>query len=182
MMYIYMLVCHFGNDHSKGVFNTIPPLTLILTQPSPRYICRVLFQDPENIIPSELLVGGNTYDDPALVPPFGVEVATNLTTFHLEIQADWPGYNVNRLIRLYSPEAYGGSLMNAYSRYQGDKKTLCNQRQFAEYAANGLRGGVYLYQYGAMTGYDPARLWGLFDLFDNTDLRWASNMAEITMM
>lgn len=169
--------------HSKGVLKMLPPLTLILTQPSPRYIRRVLFQDPENIIPSELLVGGNTYDDPALVPPFGVEVATNLTAFHLEIQADWPGYNVNRLIRLYSPEAYGGSLMNAYSRYQGDKKTFCNQRQFAEYAANGLKeGGVYLYQFGAMTGYDPARLWGLFDLFDNTDLRWASNMAEIPMM
>lgn len=128
------------------------------------------------------MVGGNTYDDPALVPPFGVEVATNLTAFWLEIQADWPLFDVDSLIRLYSPAAYQGSLMNAYSKYQGDKKMFCNQRQFAAYVANGLEEGVYLYQYGALTSYDPVRLWGLFDEFNNTDLHWSTNMAEIPIM
>ena len=127
-------------------------------------------------------MGANTYDDPDLVPPFGVEVATNLTAFRLEIQSDWPDSNVDQLLRFYSPNRYGGSLMNAYSQYQGDKKMVCSQRQFAEYVANAIEGGVYLYQYGALTGYDPAALRGLFDDFDNTSPYWATNGAEIPMM
>lgn len=143
---------------------------------------RELFRDPINIVPSQLLVGANTYDDPALVPPFGLEVATNLTAFRLEIRADWPDDNVDQLIRFYTPNRYGGSLMNAYSQYQGDKKMVCSQRQFAEYVANAMEGDVYLYQYGGLTSYDPVELRGLFDDFDNTDPNWATNGAEIPMM
>lgn len=143
---------------------------------------RELFRDPFNIIPHQLLVGANTYDNPDLVPPFGVEVVTNLTAFRLEIRSDWPDSNVDQLLRFYSPNRYGGSLMNAYSQYQGDKKMVCSQRQFAEYVANAIEGGVYLYQYGALTGYDPAALRGLFDDFDNTSPYWATNGAEIPMM
>jgi len=144
-----------------------------------------LFRDPANIIPSQLLVGANTYDDPALAPPFGAEVATSLTAFELEIQSDFPNDNVDELIRTYSPDndKYGGSLMNAYSQYQGDKKIFCNQRQFAEYVANGLKeDSVYLYQYGALTSYDPVQLRGLFNEFDNTDPNWATHGAEIAMV
>lgn len=146
-------------------------------------LCRVLFRDPENINPSQLLVGANTYDDPALVPPFGAGVATNLTAFELEIQSDFPDDNVDDLIRTYSPDKYAGSLMNAYSQYQGDKKSFCNQRQFAEYVANGLsENSVYFYQYGALTKYDPVQLRGLFDDFANTEQEWATHGAEIPMM
>jgi hypothetical protein len=143
---------------------------------------RELFRDPLNIIPYQLLVGANTYDDPDLVPPFGVEVVTNLTAFRLEISSDWPDSNVDQLLRFYSPNRYNGSLMNAYSQYQGDKKIVCSQRQFAEYVANAMEEGVYLYQYGAPTSYDPVELRGLFDDFDNTSPNWATNGAEIPMM
>lgn len=143
---------------------------------------RELFRDPLNIIPSHLLVGANTYDDPNLVPPFGVEVATNLTAFRLGIQSDWPESNVKQLIRLYSPNRYGGSLMNAYSQYQGDKKMFCSQRQFAEYVASAIEGNAYLYQYGGLSSYDPVELRGLFDDFDNTSPSWVTNGAEIPIM
>lgn len=145
---------------------------------------RVLFRDPANIIPSQLLVGANTYDSRSLAAPFGSGVATNLTSFELEIQSDFPDDNVDDLIRVYSPDNYGGSLMNAYSQYQGDKEFFCNQRQFAEYVANGLpQDSVYLYQYGAQTSYDPVNLRGLFEDFNNTDEgNWATHSAEIPMV
>jgi hypothetical protein len=147
---------------------------------------RNLYQEPMNIIPSQLMVGSITYDDPALVAPFGVDVVTNLTAFREEIRSDWPGEDVSQLIRLYSPNRYSGSLMNAYSQYQGDKKMVCNQRQFAEYTANAMLDGrigeVYLYQYGKKTNYDPAELSGLFYEFYNPYTNWATNGAEIPMM
>jgi hypothetical protein len=154
-------------------------LSFIITH---RTFRRELFRDPLNIIPSHLLVGANTYDDPDLVPPFGVEVATNLTAFRLEIKSDWPGFNVDQLIRLYSPNRFNGSLMNAYSQYQGDKKMVCNQRQFADYVADAIEGELYLYQYGGLTSYDPVALRGLFNDFVNTSPNWATNGAEIPMM
>lgn len=95
------------------------------------FFFRVLFRDPASIIPSQLLVGANTYDDSALVPPFGTGVATNLTAFEIEIQSDFPDDNVYDLQRTYSPQRYGGSLMNAYSQYQGDKKSFCNQSEYS---------------------------------------------------
>ena len=99
------------------------------------------------------------------------------------IQTDWPQDNVDDLIRTYSPQNYGGSVMNAYSQYQGDKKILCNQRQSAEYVANALpSGSVYLYQYGALTYYDPANLRGLFNEFDNTATDWATHGADVPFL
>ena len=80
-----------------------------------------LYRDSENIIPLQMLIGATTYADDQLVPPspYGSGVATNLTQFHLDIQADWPDDNVNALKNMYSPSNYGGSLMNAQSQYQG---------------------------------------------------------------
>jgi len=64
-------------------------------------------------------------------------------------------------------------------------KVFCNSRQFASYAANGLGlmgGSVYLYQYGAITSYDPLSLRGLFDEFDNTDPNWATFGSDLVML
>lgn len=149
---------------------------------------RELFRDSENIIPSQMIVGSTTYADEQLVPPspFGSGVATNLTEFHLSIQADWPGRNVNALKNMYSPSNYGGSLMNAQSQYQGDMTAFCPSRQFASYMANGLGlvgGSVYLYQFGALTSYDSVTLRGLFDEFDNTDgSEWATFGSDMIML
>ena len=128
------------------------------------------------------MVGANTYDDAGLVPPFGTEVQTNLTAFQLDIEADFPNH-YQPLIETYSPDNYGGSVMNAYSQYQGDKSFFCNQRQFADYVSLGLPSdSVYLYQYGALTSYDPVGLRGLFDEFNNTDSNWATHFAEVAML
>ena len=142
-----------------------------------------MYRDPANIIPTQLLVGANTYDDPSLVPPFGAGIETNLTAFELMIQSDWPDDNVDDLLRTYSPKNYRGSIMNAKSQYQGDKKVFCNQRQSAEYVANALGSGrVYLYQYGAPTYYDPVNLRGLFNEFNNTATDWATHGADVPLL
>ena len=74
-----------------------------------------LFRDPENIIPTQMMIGSTTYADINLVPPngYGSPVATNLTAFQMSIQEDWPDDNVNALRNAYNPVNYGGSLMNA---------------------------------------------------------------------
>ena len=106
-----------------------------------------------------------------------------LTGLALEIRADFPDDDVEDLLRAYSPDNYGGSVMNARSQYRGDKMSACNQRQAAEYLANALpEGGVYLYQFGAPTYYDPVHLRGLFDEFNNTATDWATHGADVPFL
>ena len=45
-----------------------------------------------------------------------------------------------------------------------------------------MGGSVYLYQYGAITSYDPLSLRGLFDEFDNTDPNWATFGSDLVML
>ena len=87
---------------------------------------------------------------------------------------------------LYSCDHYveltSGSLK---SQYEGDMQSFCSSRQFASYMASSpyLEDSVYLYQYGALTSYDPVNLRGLFDAFTNTDGdSWATFGGDLVML
>lgn len=143
---------------------------------------RELYSEPDSIVPTDMIVGSNSYDGPLLVissPSQYIETAMNMETEVKTIFGEEYGAVV---LRAYSPSFYNGNQVAAYTQFWGDFFFRCASRQFAALVADFARGNVYLYNYAHLSAVDPIALNGLLDLAKINDTTWASHAADVPMI
>lgn len=139
---------------------------------------RELYQDPNNIVPLEMIVGANTYEDAmflAMSPEqylglasTGIQDTAAMVLGEQGVDLALDAYNASRL--------YNGNQAAAYAQFVGDYYIRCPTREFATIVADaGVK--VYLYNFAHFSIIDPVVHSGLSDLVDTTG--WASHLAEI---
>jgi len=138
----------------------------------------VLYDDPNNIVPEDMIIGTTSYDSPyaGFLPAEAyITQASNMETEVRNLFGDM----ADRVLQAYSPTKYGDNQVAAYSQFQGDLFFLCPSRQFVSLIAGNLAGNVYLYNYAYLSMLDPAVINGLYDLAEIDDPTWATHAADV---
>ena len=141
-----------------------------------------LYSDPDNIIPTDMIIGSVSYDDQFLlvVPPeVYVDLADNMEAeLHDRIV---PGSEA--VMDAYSPDtSYNGNQVAAYAQYHGDVFFRCPSREFAAFVSSKLSGNIFLYNIAHLTAIDPINLNGLADLAGINDSSWTTHGVDIPMV
>ncbi|CAB9527673.1 Liver carboxylesterase 1 [Seminavis robusta] len=142
---------------------------------------RVLYEDPENIVPSAFLVGANSNEDTTFMG-VSTDIYLQLAEFGLnesihslvgsmygsQIAADvWDAYNAE--------DNYDNDVTAAFSQFHGDWYIRCPTRAFASHVAPLVPENVYMYNFAHFSITDPMMFFGLAPFVDTTT--WSSHLA-----
>ncbi|KAL7554356.1 hypothetical protein ACHAWF_017798 [Thalassiosira exigua] len=138
-----------------------------------------LFLKASNVNPADMIIGFNTFDDyEAFFVPLEDYVAGAVLEERPELSRAPEGVKT-RILELYSPVRCGDFPLAAYAQFRGDHDFGCPSRSLAPVAAAGVAGKVYLYLFGALSGFDYAEASGMLGDEANNFDNWSSHEAEI---
>jgi para-nitrobenzyl esterase len=154
------------------------PVVLIDEEVLPQHP-RELYQDPNNIVPSDILVGSNSQEGVYFMggtPEMYQGMAAGIQDWAAGLLGEADGKAASDA---YSADLYNGDQLAAFNQFNGDYNIRCPTREFASRAAKQVTGKVYLYNFAHFSYTDPIVHFGLLEVVDTTSRSWASHMAEI---
>eukprot|EP00543_Licmophora_paradoxa_P007503 CAMPEP_0202452322 /NCGR_PEP_ID=MMETSP1360-20130828/10557_1 /ASSEMBLY_ACC=CAM_ASM_000848 /TAXON_ID=515479 /ORGANISM="Licmophora paradoxa, Strain CCMP2313" /LENGTH=734 /DNA_ID=CAMNT_0049071109 /DNA_START=117 /DNA_END=2321 /DNA_ORIENTATION=+ len=156
---------------------------------------RDLYSDPANIIPVDVLVGANSFEDVLFMiesPESYAGLAANIGSWIEGVIGPTYGNEAAQaLVDAYSPDNnsyYNGDEVAAFAQFNGDYYIRCPSREYAAIISaasssnnnnnNNNNHNVYLYNFAHFALTDPALFYGLYDYIMNTSA-WASHLAQL---
>jgi para-nitrobenzyl esterase len=146
---------------------------------------RVLYQSAENVVPTDIMVGSNSYEDVMFfgaTPEMYEGMASGMEEWVHGVAGSVFGDNVAQdLINAYSPaKYYDDQAVQAFAQFNGDYYIRCPVREFASIAADVVAGDVYLFNFAHFSSStDPLVHFGFDESIVGDTTSWASHMAEI---
>lgn len=137
---------------------------------------RMLYEDPANIVPTDFIVGSNSYEDAMFMAMLPEEYVALASGGLADLAKGLLGTETSA-VQAYDPSRYDESTTRAYAQFNGDYYIRCPSRAFASIVS---RAGatVYLYNFAHFGITDPVVHFGLADLLADTT-GWASHLAEL---